>query len=224
MRSREFLMKDAYSFDLDQAGARHSYNRMFVAYLRTFTRIGLTAIPMLAESGPIGGDLSHDFIILASTGESEVFCHRDYLSFQTPPEDIDFDERRTMQAVFDQWTSLYAATSDKHDPAAFERLDPAAARISARGIEVGHIFYFGTKYSAPMKAVVNGPDGKEHFVHGGLYGIGPSRLVAALIEANHDEAGPIWPEPVAPFRVGLINLKVGDAACDASLQAYLHLA
>ena len=161
MRSREFLMKDAYSFDLDQAGARHSYNKMFAAYLRTFARFGLTAIPMIAETGPIGGDLSHEFIILASTGESEVFCHRDYLSFATPPADIDFDDAATMQGVFDKWTSLYAATSEKHDAAAFDAL-PEASRISARGIEVGHIFYFGTKYSEPMKAVVNGPDGKEH--------------------------------------------------------------
>src|SRR5690242_3433731 len=154
MRSREFLMKDAYTFDLDLAGARHSYNREFTAYLRTFARFGLTAIPMRAESGPIGGDLSHEFIILASTGESEVFCHRDYLSFKTPPEDIAFDDAKIMQAVVDKWTSLYAATSDKHDVAVFERLKPED-RISARGIEVGHIFYFGTKYSAPMKAVVN---------------------------------------------------------------------
>jgi len=215
MRSREFLMKDAYSFDLDQAGARHSYNRMFTAYLRTFKRMGLTAIPMLADTGPIGGDLSHEFIIFASTGESEVFCHRDYLTFETPPENIDFDDAAAMQAVFDKWTSLYAATSEKHDAAAFEKLPPEAA-ITARGIEVGHIFYFGIKYSLPMKAVVNGPDGKEHFVHMGSYGIGPSRLAAALIEANHDEAGPIWPEEVAPFRVGLINLKVSDAACDGA--------
>jgi prolyl-tRNA synthetase len=223
MRAREFLMKDAYSFDLDQAGARHSYNRMFTAYLRTFKRLGLTAIPMRAESGPIGGDLSHEFIILAETGESEVFCHRDYLAFESPPEDIDFDDAAVMQGVFDKWTALYAATSEKHDPAAFAAL-PEAARISARGIEVGHIFYFGTKYSAPMKAVVNGPDGREHSVHSGSYGIGPSRLAAAIIEASHDEAGMIWPEPVAPFRVGLINLKVGDAACDgASARIYAAL-
>ena len=146
MRSREFLMKDAYSFDLDAAGARHSYNKMFTAYLRTFARLGLTAIPMVADTGPIGGDLSHEFIILAETGESEVFCHRDYLQFAPPPEDIDFDSVGAMQGVFDKWTSLYAATSEKHDPAAFERVEEAS-RISARGIEVGHIFYFGTKYS-----------------------------------------------------------------------------
>jgi prolyl-tRNA synthetase len=215
MRSREFLMKDAYSFDLDQAGARHSYNKMFTAYLRTFKRFGLTAIPMRADTGPIGGDLSHEFIILASTGESEVFCHRDYLEFETPPEDIDFDNAAVMQGVFDKWTSLYAATSEKHDGAEFEKL-PETSRISARGIEVGHIFYFGTKYSLPMKAVVNGPDGREHSVHGGSYGIGPTRLAAALIEANHDEAGVVWPEAAAPFQVALINLKVGDAACDGA--------
>src|SRR6202158_5027054 len=210
-------MKDAYSFDLEQAGARQSYNRMFTAYLRTFKRFGLTAIPMRADTGPIGGDLSHEFIILASTGESEVFCHRDYLTFETPPDDIDFDDAAVMQGVFDKWTSLYAATSEKHEPAAFEAL-PEPARIFARGIEVGHIFYFGTKYSLPMKAVVNGPDGKEHSVHMGSYGIGPSRLAGGLIADNHDEAGPIWPEAIAPFRVGLINLKVGDAACDGAIK------
>ncbi len=215
MRSREFLMKDAYSFDLDAAGARHSYNKMFTAYLRTFARLGLTAIPMVADTGPIGGDLSHEFIILADTGESEVFCHKDYLQFAPPAESIEFDSVSAMQGVFDKWTSLYAATSEKHDVGAFEALKPEE-RISARGIEVGHIFYFGTKYSLPMKAVVNGPDGKEHFVHMGSYGIGPSRLAAALIEAGHDEAGIIWPESIAPFSVGLINLKVGDAACDGA--------
>ena len=215
MRSREFLMKDAYSFDLDAAGARHSYNKMFTAYLRTFARLGVTAIPMVADTGPIGGDLSHEFIILASTGESEVYGHKDYLSFAPPPEDIDFDSVEAMQGVVDRWTSRYAATSEKHDPAAFAEIDEAS-RISARGIEAGHIFYFGTKYSAPMKAVVSGPDGKEHPVHMGSYGIGPGRLVAALIEAHHDEAGMIWSPGVAPFDVGVINLKVGDAACDGA--------
>ncbi len=215
LRSREFLMKDAYSFDLDAAGARHSYMKMFAAYLRTFARLGLTAIPMVADTGPIGGDLSHEFIILASTGESEVYCHKDYLGFSSPPQDVAFDDRAAMEAVFDKWTSLYAATSEKHIPSAFEAIDPES-RISARGIEVGHIFYFGTKYSAPMKAVVNGPDGKEHAVHMGSYGIGPSRLVAAIIEASHDDAGMIWPESIAPFDVGVLNLKVGDAACDGA--------
>jgi prolyl-tRNA synthetase len=215
MRSREFLMKDAYSFDLDQKGAEHSYNRMFVAYLRTFARMGLTAIPMAAESGPIGGNLSHEFIILAETGESEVFCHRDYLGFETPPATIDFDDAAALAATVAQWTSLYAATSEMHEPGKFEAL-PGEARVSARGIEVGHIFYFGTKYSEPMRAVVNGPDGKETPVHMGSYGIGPSRLAAAIIEASHDENGIIWPEPVAPFHAGLANLKVGDASTDGA--------
>jgi prolyl-tRNA synthetase len=215
MRSREFLMKDAYSFDLDQAGARHSYNRMFVAYLRTFARMGLKAIPMVAETGPIGGNLSHEFTILASTGESEVYCHRDYLGFEVPGADVDFDNRERLQAIVDQWTSLYAATSDKHEPAAFSAI-PEADRVQARGIEVGHIFHFGTKYSEPMKALVTGPDGSEHAVHMGSYGIGPSRLVAAIIEACHDDAGIQWPEPVAPFRAIVLNLKQGDAATDAA--------
>ena len=215
MRSREFLMKDAYSFDLDAEGARHSYMKMFASYLRTFNRLGVTAIPMVADTGPIGGDLSHEFIILASTGESEVFCHKDYLSFPTPPQDVAYDDRAVMQGVFDKWTSLYAATSEKHDAAAFDAI-PEASRVSARGIEVGHIFYFGTKYSKAMKAVVTGPDGREHAVHGGSYGIGPGRLVAALIEAHHDDAGMIWPDSVAPFDAAVLNLKVGDAACDGA--------
>ena len=216
MRGREFLMKDAYSFDLDLAGARHAYNRMFVAYLRTFARMGLRSIPMVAESGPIGGNLSHEFIILADTGESEVFCDREYLSFEVPGADVDFNHIGRLQAIVDKWTSLYAATSEKHDAAAFARL--GANGLSARGIEVGHIFYFGTKYSEPMKAVVTGPDGVDRPVHMGSYGIGPSRLVAAIIEASHDEAGIKWPEAVAPFKAVILNLKQGgadtDAACD----------
>jgi prolyl-tRNA synthetase len=217
MRGREFLMKDAYSFDIDQAGARHSYNKMFVAYLRTFARLGLKSIPMRADPGPIGGNLSHEFIILASTGESEVFCHKDYLDMAVPPADVNFDDVAGLQAIVDRWTSHYAATSDMHDATAYDQV-PADKRVSARGIEVGHIFYFGTKYSEPMKAVVTGPDGKEVPIHGGSYGIGPSRLVAAIIEASHDEAGIIWPEPVAPFKVALLNLKQGAAETDAACE------
>jgi prolyl-tRNA synthetase len=218
MRGREFLMKDAYSFDLDQAGARHAYNKMFVAYLRTFARLGLQSIPMRAESGPIGGDMSHEFIILASTGESEVFCHKDYLDFSVPDESVKFDSVGELQAIVDKWTSLYAATSEKHDPAAFGSL-PTDKQVSARGIEVGHIFYFGTKYSEPMKAVVAGPDGVDRPVHMGSYGIGPSRLVAAIIEASHDDAGIKWPEAVAPFKVAILNLKAGDAATDGACES-----
>ncbi|MCA3633224.1 MAG: proline--tRNA ligase [Methylobacterium sp.] len=213
MRSREFLMKDAYSFDLDQAGARHAYNRMFVAYLRTFERMGLKSIPMRADTGPIGGDLSHEFIILASTGESQVFCHRDYLDFPVPGADTDFDNVPDLETIVKKWTSLYAATEEMHDASAFGAI-PAEKQVSARGIEVGHIFYFGTKYSEPMKAYVAGPDGKEVPVHMGSYGIGPTRLVPAIIEASHDEAGIIWPDAIAPFNAAILNLKVGDSATD----------
>ena len=218
MRSREFLMKDAYSFDLDYAGARHAYNKMFVAYLRTFARMGLRAIPMVADTGPIGGNLSHEFIILATTGESEVFCHRDYLDFTVPDADVDFDDVAVIQGIVDTWTSRYAATSEKHDAAAFDAL-PVDARLSARGIEVGLIFYFGTKYSEPMRAFVAGPDCSEHPVHMGSYGIGPTRLVAAIIEAFHDDAGIRWPEAVAPFRVAILNLKQGDAKTGAASES-----
>jgi prolyl-tRNA synthetase len=215
MRGREFLMKDAYSFDIDREAARHAYNRMFVAYLRTFDRLGMKAIPMRADSGPIGGDMSHEFIILASTGESEVYCSRDLLDLPIPPADIDF--RGDLTPIVDAWTAHYAATDEKHDPAAFADL-PDDKRITARGIEVGHIFYFGTKYSEPMGAKVAGPDGNEHFVHMGSYGVGVSRLVGAVIEASHDEAGIIWPDSVAPFDVGLINLKPGDAPTDTAAE------
>jgi prolyl-tRNA synthetase len=216
MRGREFLMKDAYSFDLDFEGAKHSYNKMFVAYLRTFARMGLRSIPMVAESGPIGGNLSHEFIILADTGESEVFWDSEYLNFEVPGPDVDFDHVGRLQAVVDKWTSLYAATSEKHEPAAFAKL--GSKGLSARGIEVGHIFHFGTKYSEPMKAVVTGPDGTDRPIHGGSYGIGPSRLVAAIIEAFHDEAGIRWPDAVAPFNVAILNLKQGGADTDAACE------
>jgi prolyl-tRNA synthetase len=212
MRGREFLMKDSYSFDIDQAGARRSYNKMFVAYLRTFARLGLKAIPMRADTGPIGGDLSHEFIILAETGESQVFAHRGLVERDILGEAVDYDS--DLQPLVDSWTSLYAATDEKHDPAAFGAL-PDGERVEARGIEVGHIFYFGTKYSKPMGVTVQGPDGRPIHPEMGSYGIGVSRLVGAIIEASHDEAGIIWPESVAPFRVGLINLKPGDAATDA---------
>ena len=214
MRSREFLMKDAYSFDIDFEGARAAYNRMFVSYLRTFTRMGLQAIPMRADTGPIGGDLSHEFIILADTGESQVFCDREYLSMAVPGEDTDFGDAAAIAGIVRGWTTPYAATDEMHEDAAWAKV-PEADRLSARGIEVGHIFHFGEKYSKPMGAKVAGPDGKDHFLSGGSYGIGPSRLVAAIIEASHDENGIIWPEAVAPFHVALINMKPGDAGCDA---------
>jgi prolyl-tRNA synthetase len=216
MRGREFLMKDAYSFDIDKDAARLSYNKMFVAYLRTFARMGLKAIPMQAETGPIGGDLSHEFILLAETGESGVYCNRDVLDLPVPDDTVDYEGDLT--PVIRQWTELYAATEDVHDAARFEREVPEAKRVHTRGIEVGQIFYFGTKYSDAMKALVMGPDGAERPIHGGSYGVGVSRLVAAIIEAFHDEAGIKWPEPVAPFRVAVLNLKQGggdtDVACE----------
>ncbi len=216
MRGREFLMKDAYSFDLDEASARKAYNRMFVAYLNTFARMGLKAVPMRADTGPIGGDLSHEFIILAETGESQVYCHKDLIDMPAPGPDVDW--RGDLTPHVEARTKLYAATDEKHEPARFEKEVPTDKQLSARGIEVGHIFYFGEKYSKPMNCVVSGQDGKEHVVHGGSYGIGVSRLVGAIIEASHDDNGIIWPESVAPFKVGIINLRVGDAKCDALCQ------
>ena len=209
MRGREFLMKDAYSFDLDQAGAKHSYNKRFVAYLRTFARMGLKAIPMRAETGPIGGDLSHEFQILAETGESEVFCDRRWL--ETDVLGIDVDYGSDLEPFFRRWTGLYAATDEMHKPESCPI--PAAELATARGIEVGHIFYFGTKYSQPMGAMATLADGDSVPLEMGSYGIGVSRLVGALIEANHDDAGIIWPASVAPFAAGLVNLRPGDKRC-----------
>jgi len=222
MRGREFLMKDAYSFDLDEAGARKSYNRMFVAYLRTFARMGLKAIPMRAETGPIGGDLSHEFIVLAETGESTVYCDKRVLDLPVPPASVDYQGDLT--PILDQWTSIYAATEDVHEAARYEKEVQPDDRMETRGIEVGQVFYFGDKYSSPMKANVMGPDGQERPVQMGSYGVGVSRLLGAIIEASHDEAGVIWPDAVAPFGVGIINLRKGDADCDAACdKAYAAL-
>ena len=222
MRGREFLMKDAYSFDIDEAAGRASYNQMFVAYLRTFARMGLKAIPMKAETGPIGGDLSHEFIVLAQTGESAVFLDRRMLDLPVPSDDIDYSA--DLAPIIDQWTSFYAATEDVHDAARYERETIEGDRLTARGIEVGQVFFFGDKYSKPMKATVSCPDGVDRPVRMGSYGVGVSRLVGALIEAGHDDAGIIWPDSVAPFGVGIINLRPGDAACDAVCEvAYVDL-
>ncbi|ARS25924.1 proline--tRNA ligase [Sphingomonas sp. KC8] len=213
MRGREFLMKDAYSFDLDEAGARHSYNRMFVAYLNTYARMGLRAIPMQADTGPIGGDLSHEFIVLAPTGESEVFYHSNW---EKPAElsSVDFDDVAGLQAIVAGYTADYAATDEKRDEA--REAGIGADLRQSRGVEVGHIFYFGTKYSAPMGLKVQGPDGGEVIPHMGSYGIGVSRLMAAIIEASHDDNGIIWPEAVAPYKVGIINMRADDAKCAAA--------
>ncbi len=216
MRSREFLMKDAYSFDLDKKTAIASYNRMFVAYLRTFYRLGIPAIPMRAETGPIGGNLSHEFIVLAETGESKVYCHADLLEKPIPALDTDFDA--DLAPIVNDWTSLFAATEDVVDKDEFERQVPKEKQIFARGIEVGQTFYFGDKYSKPMGATLTNERGEEVAVHSGSYGIGLTRVVPAIIEANHDENGIIWPVSVAPFELIILNLKMGDKDCDKACE------
>jgi prolyl-tRNA synthetase len=216
MRSREFLMKDAYSFDLDEAGAKKAFQRMFVAYLRTFYRMGLTGIPMRADTGPIGGDMSYEFHVLAETGESAVYLDSGLVDKPIPPADTDF--LGDLSPIFNDWTSLFAATDEMTDEETFRASVSGNRQLAARGIEVGHIFYFGTKYSEPMGAKVTGPDGKDVTVHMGSYGIGPTRLVPAIIEASHDDAGIIWPVSVAPFEAVVINLKVGDAESDAAAE------
>ncbi len=216
MRGREFLMKDAYSFDVNEVEARKSYYKMFCAYLNTFSRMGLKAVPMRADTGPIGGDLSHEFIILAETGESEVFCDAELVNMPPPGLDLDFDS--DLLGEFEKRTQYYAATEEMHDQTKFESEVPEERRVSARGIEVGHIFNFGTKYSEPMKAKVMTPEGKEAPVHMGSYGVGVSRLLGAIIEACHDDKGVIWPEEVAPFKSAVVNLRQGDEACDKACE------
>ena len=214
MRGREFLMKDAYSFDMDYAGAVVSYRRMMLAYMRTFQRLGLKAIPMAADSGPIGGELSHEFIILAPTGESQVFYDSGFEDIDWVKAQYDYEKPEELEDFFRLMTSMYAATDEKHDTAEWAKV-PENKRREGRGIEVGHIFYFGTKYSAPMGLAIVGADGKSVHPEMGSYGVGVSRLVGAVIEASHDEAGIIWPDSVAPFRAVILNLKKGDAATDA---------
>ena len=216
LRGREFLMKDAYSFDVDFAGARHSYNRMFIAYMRTFARMGLEAIPMQADTGPIGGELSHEFIVLAPTGESDVFYHENWLK----PRDtsaIDADDAAALQAFTDGLNADYAATDEKRDLVA--EAATGAALLQSKGIEVGQVFYFGDKYTKAMGVTVQGADGTPIAPLMGSYGIGISRLVGAIIEARHDKDGIIWPEAVAPYKVALINLRADDAGCTVAADA-----
>ena len=217
MRGREFLMKDGYNFDLTKEDALHAYNRHLVSYLRTYERMGLQAIPMRADSGPIGGEDTHEFLVLAATGESEVFYDSAVTDIRLGARAIDYDDRAQCAAVMQEFTALYARTDETHDPALFATI-PEARRRSARGIEVGQIFYFGTKYSAPMGATVVTPDGARVPVHMGSHGIGVSRLVGAIIEASHDDKGIIWPEGVTPFPVGIVNLKQGDGGTDAACE------
>ncbi|MGH1423577.1 MAG: proline--tRNA ligase [Pseudooceanicola sp.] len=218
MRGREFLMKDGYNFDLTKDDAMHAYNRHLVSYLRSYERMGLQAIPMRADSGPIGGDDTHEFLVLADTGESEVFYDSEITDLKFGDREIDYDSVDQCRAVLDEFTSRYARTDETHDEALFNQV-PEERRRVARGIEVGQIFYFGTKYSEPMGATVQGPDGKPVPVHMGSHGIGVSRLLGAIIEASHDDRGIIWPEGVTPFHVGIVNLKSGDAEADAACDA-----
>ena len=209
MRGREFLMKDAYSFDLDEAEARQSYYTQLLAYLRTFQRMGIQAVPMKADPGPIGGDLSHEFIVLAPTGESEVFYDSAFEEIDWHRDELRYDDAAGLQALFDQVSSTYAATDETHDIAKWE-LVPEGKRRTGRGIEVGHIFYFGDKYSGPMGMRVSGPDGRPVTPMMGSYGVGVSRLVGAIIEASHDDSGIVWPEAVAPWHVGLVTMRADD--------------
>ncbi|MFX0541373.1 proline--tRNA ligase [Roseovarius sp. S4756] len=218
MRGREFYMKDGYNFDLTKEDALHAYNRHLVSYLRTYERMGLQAIPMRADSGPIGGDDTHEFLVLAETGESEVFYDSEITDLKFGDRDLDYQSHEACRAVLDEFTSRYARTDETHDEALFNDI-PEERRRTARGIEVGQIFYFGTKYSDAMGATVQGPDGKSVPVHMGSHGIGVSRLVGAIIEASHDDKGIIWPEGVTPFHAGIVNLKQGDAEADAACEA-----
>ena len=211
-------MKDAYSFDLSAEDAVHSYNKMFVAYLRTYARMGLKAIPMRADTGPIGGDNSHEFLILADTGESEVFFDKDLHDMDWSDFDVDYDDQDVVSGIVKDFTAKYAATDEMYVESEFHQKVSEEKRLSGRGIEVGHIFLFGTKYSEPLGAVVQDPEGKQVPVHSGSYGVGVSRLVGAIIESSHDENGIIWPASVAPFDVGLLNLKSGDEATDGACQ------
>ncbi|UYV38982.1 proline--tRNA ligase [Rhodobacteraceae bacterium D3-12] len=218
MRGREFLMKDGYNFDLTKEDALHAYNRHLVSYLRTYERMGLQAIPMRADSGPIGGDYTHEFLVLAETGESEVFYDSEITDLTFGQREIDYDDVDQCQAVMDEFTSRYARTDETHDTEVFDAV-PEERRRVARGIEVGQIFYFGTMYSEKLGATVQGPEGKPVHVHMGSHGIGVSRLLGAIIEASHDDNGIIWPEGVTPFHVGIVNVKQGDAEADAACDA-----
>ena len=218
MRGREFLMKDGYNFDLTKDDALHAYNRHMVSYIRTYERMGLKAIPMRADSGPIGGDDTHEFLVLAPTGESGVFYDRAVTDLTLGDRAIDYSDREAVAAICAEWTAPYARTDETHDADAFAAI-PEDRRVEGRGIEVGQIFYFGTKYSDPLKAQVVDGNGERVPVHMGSHGIGVSRLVGAIIEASHDDKGIIWPEGVTPFHAGIVNLKQGDAEADAACEA-----
>ena len=220
MRGREFLMKDGYNFDVDREAAMRAYDRHMVSYLRTYERMGLRAIPMRADSGPIGGDDTHEFLVLAETGESEVFYDAAVTELRLGDRAVDYDDAEAVAAIVREWTTPYARTDETHDDALFAQV-PKERRRSSRGIEVGQIFYFGTQYSEPLGAVVTNPEGERVPVHMGSHGIGVSRLVGAIVEASHDERGIVWPEGVTPFHCGIVNLRQGDSACDAACEGLL---
>jgi prolyl-tRNA synthetase len=217
MRGREFYMKDGYNFDVDKPAALHAYNRHMVSYLKTYERMGLQAIPMRADSGPIGGDYTHEFLVLADTGESEVFYDSAITDLRLGDRQVNYDDWDECAAIAAEFTTPYARTDETHDAAVFADV-PEGRRKTSRGIEVGQIFYFGTTYSDPMGAQVTNADGERVPVHMGSHGIGISRLAGAIIEASHDENGIIWPEGVAPFHVGIINVKQGDPAADKACE------
>ena len=210
MRGREFLMKDAYSFDISYAASISSYNIMFVSYMQLFKKLGLKAIPMKADTGPIGGDLSHEFIIIADTGESVVYLEKEFLSFDNALAEVDYN--KDLQEEVDKYLSFYAATEEKHNPK--DKTIKSLNLVKTKGIEVGHIFHFGQKYSKPMNANVSNKNSHNIPVYMGSYGVGLSRLVGAIIEANHDQDGIIWPREVTPWVYNILNLKKGDNICD----------
>ncbi len=222
MRGREFLMKDAYSFDVSVESAQESYKKMLALYLKIFNKMGLTAVPMQADTGPIGGDLSHEFLVLAPTGESGVFLDKNFIDTDISDTDIDYNDTNVINRIFDNYTSRYAVTDEKYIEADFFAKVSPENRLSGRGIEVGHIFMFGTKYSEPMQAVIATQDGKNIPIQMGSYGIGVSRLVAALIEASHDENGIIWHKSVTPYHIGLVNLRQGSDATDTLCETLYH--
>ena len=208
MRCREFYMKDAYSFDLDDKGAQISYNKMFFAYLKTFKRLGLKAIPMAADTGPIGGDLSHEFVILADTGESKIYS--DKRIFDVDVESYDASEK-SIEKMRSEFGKYYAVTDDKFNKKEFDQKVNKKDQLETRGIEVGHIFYFGDKYSKPLHGVVSTKEGSSVAVKMGSYGVGVSRLVGAIIEAKYNNEIMVWPNSIAPFQVAVIpNIKKND--------------
>lgn len=218
MRGREFYMKDGYSFDLNYEDAVVTYHKMMLSYLRTFQRIGVKAIPMLADTGPIGGDLSHEFIILAPTGESGIYFDSDFTEQNWLEMPVDTNDKESLAAFFQRMTRFYAATDEKHDQNEWQKV-PESRRCEGRGIEVGQIFYFGTKYTEAMNVSVIGPDSDKINPHMGSYGIGVSRLVGAIIESSHDDQGIIWPDAIAPFKAVIINLGLKNQACKDACEA-----